>query len=496
MTSRKLKRTVGIITLASAICLSAYFTRSAWLPGPTEVQAAPESKSATPQRPKIILTLETQQSLGLNPAKIKLQSHWKYIQVPGMIVDQPGRSDRSVVTLVSGVVRSIYHVPGETAHPGDRLFTLTVSSESLHETQKEYLKAAQDIKLAESERQRLTGVAAEGKLIEIGNQIIRSEAVVKAARHELLTRGVALDDVDRVASGKFVTEIHIAVPKRSDDQKKPDFSTDATRIPPPEPPSFEIQELKVELGQQVQAGQTLCLLANHRMLAVEGRAFADETPLVERAAKQGWPIDVDFGDRREVDRETILALTGLIGQGSASRSGSLNAVALFDLGQAVGSIPPPQHFVIRHLANTMDPASRTFAFFLPLNNQSHVVERDGESQLLWRYRPGQRIRLQIPVEKLEAVFVLPAESLARDGPEAFVFTQSANTFIKTPVRVLFQDQRQVVLANEGALIEGMFVAQGAAAQLNRMVKSQANSVPVGYHVHADGSLHKNSDEGK
>jgi len=203
------------------------------------------------------------------------------------------------------------------------------------------------------------------------------------------------------------------------------------------------------------------VLANHQQLAVEGRAFPDETPFLERAVKEVWPVEVDFQEP----------------PGSGWPAGV-------------------QSFPITHLANTIDPVNRTFAFLMPLENQFRVVERDGRTQRLWRFRPGQKVRLQVRVEKLDNVFVLPADAVARDGPEAFVFTQNVNTFERQPVRVLLADRDRVVIANDGSLPAGVFVAQTAAAQLNRMAKSQTNSVPKGFHVHADGSLHKHEDEGK
>src|SRR5262249_48619858 len=167
--------------------------------------------------------------------------------------------------------------------------------------------------------------------------------------------------------------------------------------------AFEVQEVKVELGQQVQAGQTLCVLANHQVLAVEGRAFRDETPLLERSVKEGWPVEVDFQE-----------------------------------DPAAGWPPLGQTFYIRHLANTIDPVNRTFAFLMPLENRSRVVEQEGRTQMLWRFRPGQKVRVLVRVERLDNVFVLPAEAVARDGAEAFVFTQNVNTFERKPVRVLAQ----------------------------------------------------------
>src|SRR5262249_23485838 len=98
--------------------------------------------------------------------------------------------------------------------------------------------------------------------------------------------------------------------------------------------------------------------------------------------------------------------------------------------------------------------------------------------------------------KLDNVFALPTDAVSREGPEAFVFTQNVNTFERKPVRVLLQDRQHVVVANDGSIIPGTFVVQSAAAQLNRMVKAGSSGVPKGYHIHADGSLHKNEDEGK
>jgi hypothetical protein len=104
--------------------------------------------------------------------------------------------------------------------------------------------------------------------------------------------------------------------------------------------------------------------------------------------------------------------------------------------------------------------------------------------------------LLVRVQKLENVFILPSESVVQDGVDAFVFTQNVNTFERKPVRIITQDRKHAVLANDSSLIPGSYVVQGAAAQLNRMAKAENSGVPKGFHIHADGSLHKNEDEGK
>jgi multidrug efflux pump subunit AcrA (membrane-fusion protein) len=368
-----------------------------------------------------------------------------------MVIDRPGFSDRGVVAPVTGVVSRIHKVAGDPARPGDVLFTLKLLSESLHLTQSDLFKTTQDIKLAEAQRKRLAdtaGAVPPARVIEVESQITRLGVAAKAYRQELLNRGLSSAQIDGVAEGRFVIEIPIAVPVRPATRPAPAGKA------PAEPPPSEVQEVKVELGQQVQAGQTLCLLANHRLLAIEGRAFRDEAPLLERVVQEGWPVEADFGEESARDWPAH--------------------------GQAL---------TVTYVANSIDPDSRTFRFLIPLDNQSRAVEAGGRAHTLWRFRPGQRVRLLLRVERLDNVFVLPAEAVAREGAEAYVFRQNGDVFDRKPVRVVYQDRDHVVVANDGSVPPGVYVARAGAAQLNRMVKAQSGTMPKGFHVHADGSVH-------
>lgn len=452
--------TVAVLT---GLGFAGYATRDHWLPVLLPHRPAATAEAAgEPAAPvtKVIVNEQAQANLGLTAKPLKAQTYWKTIQVPGMVVDRPGLSDRGVTAPVTGVVAKIAHVPGDTVRPGDTLFTLKVLSESLHLTQTDLFKATQDITLAQAQKKRLkesAGAVPEARLIEVDNQVARLEVAVKAYRQELLSRGFTPDQIDGVTTGTFVREITVAAPPRPAAASLGGTSSGT----PAEPPAFEVQELKVDLGQQVQAGQTLCTLSNHQTLAVEGRAFRDETPLLERSVTERWPIEVDFQEE------------------ASAKWGEVR-----------------QAFHIRHLSNTIDPVNRTFAFLMPLENESRVVKDGERTQMLWRFRPGQKVRLLVKVEEVKNVFVLPTDAVARDGPEAFVFTQNVNTFERKACRVLMQDRQQVILANDGSLLPGSYVVQAGAVQLNRMVKAGgASGVPKGYHIHADGSLHKNEDEG-
>lgn len=445
----------------TGLAFAAYATREQWLPyldPPKTAEPAEVAGDAATPASKVIVNEQAQQNLGLTAKPLKAQTFWKSIQVPGMVVDRPGLSDRGVVAPATGVIARIAHVPGDTVRPGDVLFTLKLLSESLHLTQTELFKATLDIKLAQAQLKLLVssgGAVSEARVIEVENQIQRLQVAVKAYRQELLNRGFSPAQIQGVAEGTFINEITLVVPTRLDD---PIVKPGGEKA---DSPVYELQELKVEPGQQVQAGQTLCLISNHQKLAVEGRAFREETPLLEKSVTERWPVEVDFEE---------------------------------DSAAGWGEIK--QAFRIRQMANTIDPVNRTFAFLLPLENESRVVDDAGRKQTLWRFRPGQKVRLLVRVEEVKNVFVLSADAVARDGAEAFVFTQNVNTFERVPVRVLLQDRQHVVLSNDGSLPPGSFVVQGGAAQLNRMVKAGGGGVPKGYHIHADGSLHKNEDEGK
>jgi membrane fusion protein, heavy metal efflux system len=465
---------VGLVLAATGVFLS----RDAWLPQASESTPAAEEQASTPASANdtIVVGELAQQNLSLSAKPLKAGSFWKTISVPGMVVDRPGVSDRQVVAPATGIVTKIFHVPGESVRPGEALFTLRLTSDSLHETQTDLLKTSQEIKLAEARLARLVA-AGEGiprvRIIEVESEITRLQVAEKSCRHELQLRGFTPEDLDNISGGTLVKEISVVAPPRQS-MRDPSSVTLASASEPSSSeeslPSFELQELTVEAGQEVRAGESLCQLSDHEFLSIEGSAFRDETLLLERTIKEAWPVQIDFQEIQGADWPPI-----------------------------------EQSFVIRHVANTIDPVTRTFKFRIPLENQSLVVRHGDQSQLLWRFRPGQRVRVNIPVEELTNVFVLPSDAVVEEGADVFVFTQNVNTFQRIPVHLVLRNRDEAVIANNGALKTYKkgdtqwtlaAVVRTAAAQLNRMTKAGSSDVPKGYHIHADGSLHKNEDEVK
>ncbi len=127
---------------------------------------------------------------------------------------------------------------------------------------------------------------------------------------------------------------------------------------------FHVQRLAVSLGQRVTTGQELAVIADHCELFVEGLAFEDDAAGLRRAARNGWRVDADL----------------LLGDESA---GSIAGLKLL------------------YLADRIDPDSRAFRFYLQLPNEVLLDQTtdDGRRFLEWRFKPGQRMQVEVPIEK-------------------------------------------------------------------------------------------------
>jgi biotin carboxyl carrier protein len=421
------------------------------------VDATSPQDGTTPIR----VSVEARKNMGLVAKSLQPTSYYRSIDVPGVITDRPGVSDRGVVAPVTGIITKIHAYPGNTVAPGAPLFSLRLVSDSLHTSQLELFKATKEIEIARQQKQRLEGLAASGgvagsRIIEFDQQIQRMDVNVQAYRQDLLARGLPPERIDAASRGEFVTEITVYAPvEKAIEIATTTQAEDASVDSSVEAFSFELQSLKVELGEQVEGGEVLCTLADHRSLLIEGRGFKKDLPLIQQAARERFPIAVAF-----------------------------------ELSEASDWPSLPAQLQIEHVANLIDTSSRTFAFYLPLENQWQSYVQQGRTRLIWRFRPGDRVRLSVAVEKIDNVFVLPQAALVREGPEAFLFRQNGDLFDRIGVHVIHEDSTSVVIANDGKLRKGSYIAQNAAASLNRVLKAQlASGQPTNIHVHADGTTH-------
>ncbi|MBI3410421.1 MAG: MchE protein [Planctomycetes bacterium] len=447
-----------LLSIALLLATAAYFMRNTWmasLPG-TIIDTPSERPHAPAAKERVKLSRQAQANLRLVVKPLQLQSYRRTIQVPGVVVERRGKGDQSIVAPFAGVIKEIHAIPGDVVQPGGAVLTLRLNSEPLQTSQTELFKTAQEIKITEDQKRRLDAAAKQGaipevRLLELQYQLERLGASRKAYRADLGLKGLTPEMIDGVEKGEFLKETVVRVPSVIEGFQPSQIPANGeakaanTRTPTP---LLEIEELKVFPGEQVQAGQLLGHLANHQNLYIEGRGFREDTALVEKTAAAGWPLQVRFSEERE------------------------------------GHWPPLEKpLTILYLANNIDPVSQTFPFFVPLPNQYREYNQAGKTYRIWRFRPGQRVQLRVPVGELPDVFVLPTAALAREGAETYVFRQNGDYFDRKPVYVIHEDALMVVLVNDGSVFPGDFIAQNAAEALNRALKAQESQAGSQGHDH-------------
>ena len=105
---------------------------------------------------------------------------------------------------------------------------------------------------------------------------------------------------------------------------------------------------------------------------------------------------------------------------------------------------------VLYTQNVVAAGSRTVDF-LALRNEV-VGRREGPAggeYLSWRFKPGQQARLFVPVKQWDGVIVLPARAVTEEGPDAFAFAVNGKKLERRQVHVVYQDGRNVVVANDG-----------------------------------------------
>jgi len=194
----------------------------------------------------------------------------------------------------------------------------------------------------------------------------------------------------------------------------------------------------------------MCVLADYNELYIEGAAFEQDGAALNQAAANGWKVAALI--QNPSGPPTIIA--------------GLNIV---------------------YVANEIDVESRTLHFYIGLQNEllTPPVESAGPQFVNWRFRPGQRLQLQIPIEAFEQQIVVPVDAVTRDGAEQYVFVENGKHFDRIPVHVRYRDQSSVVIAADGALFPGDRVAQRGAHQMQMALKNKSGGAvdPHAGHNH-------------
>lgn len=438
---------------------------------------------------------QAQRNIGLTDDLIKAvkpTTFWKTLTIPGTVVERHGKTHLDITAPMTGVVTGIYVVEGESVStptdatgniPDERfpvMFKLRLTHEDLVKTQTAYLQSLGELNVVEKEiarLEKLTPGLVPTELRTRNYEKQKLQVIIAAQSEGLLLHGLSASQIESIrTTGKLIREILVRLPTVNPDGSLRHHSTDLRPVPSDIRPvkavtvdavsgrPMIIDELKVRKGQLVQAGQTLCVLSDYSELFVEGQAFEHDTADVERAAKNRWPVSVlsehragDYGAKQDDELPKPPVEPDLL-------DGALGPVAF-----AAARTP------IINFENRIDLTTRALHFYVRLRNRvvNENISTDGHRYIDWRFKPGQRVQLRVPIVAWKDRFVLPVDAVAQEGAEYFVFQQNGSHFDRKPVHVEYQDQYQVVIANDGSIRTGDVIAHAGAHQMQMALKIKA-----------------------
>lgn len=411
------------------------------------------------------LTPQARANLGLTPEylrPVELTTYQRTLSVPAVIVPKPGRTRIVVSSPLNGIVTHVHAVTGEVVMPGDLLFEVRLTYEDLVETQTKYLGTISELEVENREVARLEQVAQSGaisgkSLLERRYAKEKLEAALRVQREALKLHGLSDRQIDAIGQqSKLLQDLEIVAPDLDRHGEKEEMRLSQTPYRPislhtqsptiPGEPSAQqhrqarplvIDELQVHKGQSVAPGEQLCSLSDYTQLFIEGQAFEQDVAAISEAAQRGWAVSAVFPDAKGK--------------------------------RIVGDLK------LAFIGNSIDPDSRKLSVYAELPNEvlSDTTNADGQRFINWKYRLGQRLELNIPIEEWPNQIVLPVDAVVKEGADWFVFVQNGSHFHRTPVHVRYRDQVAAVIANDGSLFPGDVVAMRSAHQLQMAIKNKS-----------------------
>lgn len=381
----------------------------------------------------IEISAQAVRNIGLKVGTVELRSFVRNLTVPGVVVERPGRSTFQISAPLTGAVARVFVTQGEAVSPGQKLFEIKLTHEELVQAQSDLLRTVEELDVTAREIARIEKLTKDGglpgkALLERQYEQQKQEALLRAQKQALLLHGLSEEQVENIIQKRsLLRTLEVIAP-----------SIDGATVSGNETTLYQVRDLNVTQGQHLNAGDPMAVLVDHAELFIEGNAFERDLNEINEALSRNSPVSA------------LLEIEG-------KQSEVISDLKLV------------------YVAPQIDPDSRSLHFYVALPNslrQNRSFE-DGRRYISWRFRPGQRTELQIPIETWDGRIVLPSEALVEDGAETYVFTPNGDHFDRRPVHVEYRDQHSVVVANDGSLFPGDRIAITAAKQLQLAIKNKA-----------------------
>ena len=378
------------------------------------------------------ITAQGRKNIGLTMATVGVADFRKTITLMAILEERVGRSQITVAAPMTGIITRVYPIRGEAVTPGAPLFDLRLTHEDLVENQTALLRSLEELDVVQQEVARLNEVTASGavagkRLLEREYEQKKIEAVIRAERQALLLHGLSEEQIKQIEeSRRLISSVTLSAPSMADCQTCGQ-----------QEPLLQVSELFARLGQHVATGSQLATLTDHCELYVEGNAFERDGEMLNRAARDGVDVTVQVGEAES--QQTIEGLR------------------------------------IQHVENSVDRESRALKFYVGLPNELIRNEKteSGQRFIAWRYKPGQRVDVLVPVKTLKQRLVLPIEAVIEDGMEAYVYQEVKGGFKQCPVHVENRDQRYAAVASDGSIFPGDKIAVRGAYEIHQALKNKA-----------------------
>lgn len=422
----------------------------------------------------VVINEKTLDNMNLKYGKFETRDYFQKVRIPAEVVERIPQSRRSVSAPIAGVVTKVFVAQGQAVRPNQKLFDIRITDQSIADSQVSLLQVFGNLEVSRAKKERLenlgTGVVAGKQLMEAEFEIKKLVDRRAALIQELRARGMGEEQIKTfIKTRKLARDITIFAPALDEASVQqpqgltlPITPASATIGSPAGSPIqsddqyFTVEKISALQGASRELGDALCSLTHHRELLIKGLAFEGDIDKIATANQNGWKFTAQFGE----------------GPDATVRDG----LSLYQV------------------ENHVDTESQTFPIFVEIQNE--ILNQTSDSQdrtyVNWRFKPGQRAHLEVPVEMWESQIVVPLAAVVREGPETFVFMKISHThtsedgtvdheFQKVPVKVLHTDKRFAVLKKNVRLdIYGKY-ALDQAYQLNLALKLAAGG--GGGHSH-------------
>lgn len=424
----------------------------------------------------IQLSTQARANLKLTTQTVSVGRFNTYVEVPASVTDWPGRTHVAITSPLTGVISAIKISRGELIQSGRPLFALRLTHQDLVDTQQKFLTSLGELDVEQREIQRLASLSSTGAIAgktKLAREYERDKltAGLMAAKQAMLLHGLTDAQIERIEQTReLIREVTIYAPTLHADRSLHHDSlrtssegltaTSSNKIsltsmqPPPIHPEhieaeFLVTKLETSRGESVQAGQHLGRLSDYSQILIEGEAYQRDGETLQKAANSGAALQAVFETQ----------------QGPAHVIDGLKIV---------------------YIGNEVNRESRSLPFFVSLTNEVERAEQiEGQRFVSWRYKPGQRLQLRIPVAGFDNAIVVPKDAVAEEGPERFVFIENNDHFDRVAVQILAADSINVAIKNDGQVWPGQAIAVSGAHQLQMALKNKSGGAidPHAGHNH-------------